>query len=187
MSWLRSHQRASWICGLTLLVPLILYLYALFGLLAVRQEYRSDIDRLEFRTARLQGLVEQQESLESASESATGLSAELVYPASNDSAGISASLQTGLREILSEAGLTVTNSQVLPVREQESFQYVGLRLTVRGGMDGLDAALLALAEYRPVVLIESLNVKPVSTSRKQKAGGQKITVTMQVLSLRALQ
>jgi general secretion pathway protein M len=185
MMWLRSHRRSAWICGLTLLVPLLLYFNMLLGLLGVHHAYQSDIDKLIPRIARLEGLIGHESQLSQAAAQSTEEVAKLVYPASGDRATVSAGLQTSVRQILADAGLTVSNSQVLPVREEENLDYISIRLTVEGDLSGLDAALTGIAEFRPLLLVESLEMRPVRPSQKNDES-QLITATLQLLSLRAI-
>lgn len=190
MNWIRHNRRSALIAGITALVPLVLYLQALFGLLAVRHEYQTDIDRLEPGIARMKGLMAFEEQLRASASSVDERVAGLSYPVSADRATVSARLQKDVREILVEAGLSVTNSQVLPVREEETFDYIGLKVTVTGDLPGLDAALLELAAYRPALLVESLDVWPSRGNRRARKDGQEsqeIGASMQLLSLRALQ
>lgn len=188
MNWLQANKRSAWIVGLTLLLPVFLYLYFLFGLLSLRQGYQTDIDRLIPRIARLQGLIAVQEKLGEAGGSADRQLTELVYPVTEDRAAVAARLQKDVRQILVEAGLTVSNSQVLPVREVEAFDYIGLKVTLSGKIDGLDAALVALSAYTPLLLIESLEVWPNRQSRRKgEPNQQTLTASMQLLSLRAVQ
>ena len=88
--------------------------------------------------------------------------------------------------MLVDAGLSVSNSQVLPQAERAGFDYLGLRVTVRGRLEQLDDALRALAEYQPLVLVTSVDIKPGRVSRS-KPGEQTLSATLQVLSLRTQQ
>jgi len=185
MTWLRSHRRVALICGLTVLVPLLFYIDVLFGLLQLRNDYQSEIDNFEPRIARLRGLIGFESQLRDSSARGLQEVGELVYPASGDRATDSAELQTNVREILSDAGLSVSNSQVLPVREKNNFDYISIRLTVEGDMSGLDAALSGIANFRPVLLVESLELGAIRTGR-DSAGEQVVSATLQLLSLRAL-
>lgn len=185
MNWLRSHRRSAWICGLTLLVPLLLYLNTLLGLFDVRHDHQYDIDRLMPRIARLQGLIGHESHLRDSATLSSKAIEKLVYPASGDRATVSAALQTSVRQIFSTAGLTVSNSQVLPIREQENFDYISIRLTVEGDLSALDGALTGIAQFTPLLLVESLEMRAVRASRKD-SGRQIITATLQLLSLRAL-
>ena len=185
MNWLRSHKRSAWVCGLTLLIPLFLYFNTLFGLWAMRSDYQSDIDNLAPRIARLQGIIGYESQLRDSAALGSKEIVKLVYPASGDRATVSAELQTNARQIFSEAGLTVSNSQVLPMRERENFDYISIRLTVEGDLSDLDAALSGIAEFRPLLLVESLEMRPLRAGRKVK-GAQIVTATLQLLSLRAI-
>lgn len=188
MNWFQANQRSTWIIGLTLLVPVIFYLNILFGLLGLRQDYQVEIERLEPRIARLQGLIEFEDQLRDSANKIDRQIVNLVYPATLDHATVSATLQTNVRRMLVEAGLTVTNSQVLPVRQEELFDHIGLKLTVTGSVASLDAALIAIAGYRPLLLAQSLDVWPTRVSRrKDEAKVQAISATLQLLSLRVAQ
>lgn len=186
MNWLKVHQRTAWICALTLLVPVLVYLNVIFSLLGVRSETQAEIDRMEPRIARLRGLIDYEDQLREAAVIVDSQVLELVYPASEDQATVSAELQTQVRDIFSAAGLSVTNSQVLPVREQGNFDYIGVKLTVNGSLPALDEALAGLAAYLPLVLVESLDVYPMRAPRgKDESNQQTLTASLQVLSLRA--
>jgi len=188
MNWLKAHRRSAWVCGLTLLVPLYLYLDAIAGLWALRQGYQEDIDRLQPRIARMRGLVEHEEQLRDSAGRVGSQVVGLVYPAADDRATVSAALQTKVRQILTDAGMSVANSQVLPVREQENFDYIGIKLTANGDVAALDGALTGLAAHMPLLLVESIDIYPQRTSRRQKGPApQALTATMQLLSLRAVQ
>jgi len=192
MNWLHLHRRSAWIIGLSLLLPALLYVNVLFNLLGVRQEFQSGIESLEPRLARLQGLINHQEQLSESAGEVDRRVLGLVYPAADDRTTVAAKLQKDVRQMLVDAGLSVSNSQVLPVREKEMFDYVSVKLTVTGDIAGLNAALVELAAFVPLVLVESLDVWPRRDSRRgSKAAGddkqQSMTATLQLLSLRAAQ
>jgi general secretion pathway protein M len=188
VSWLRVHQRTAWVCGLTLLLPVLLYLNVMFGLVGMRGEAQAEIDRIEPRIARLQGLINYEEQLRKAAVVVDTKVLELVYPVSEDQATVSAELQTQVRDIFSKAGLSVTNSQVLPVRAQGNFDYIGVKLTVSGTLPALDEALAGVAAYLPLVLVESLDVYPARAPRGRNTNNQQqLTAGLQLLSLRATQ
>jgi len=188
VSWLRSNQRSAWIIGLTLIIPALLYLNALLGLLSMRQGYQSEIDALAPRIARLQGLIEHEGQLRESALKVDKRVERLAYPATEDRATVSARLQKNARQIFVEAGLSVSNSQVLPVREKNAFDYIGLKLTVTGDVAALDTAMIAITGYRPLLLVESLDVWPTrGSSRKSTINEQTVSASLQLLSLRAVQ
>ena len=184
MKWLRSHPRIVLICGLTLLLPALLYVNTLLGVWGMHRDAQSDIDNLMPRIARQYGLIEHEDELRDASNLARRGVATLVYPASRDAASVSTTLQTSIRQIFSDAGLTVSNSQVLPVREKEHFNYINVNLTVQGDISGVDAALTDIAEFRPLLLVESLEMRPLRSGRAG-AKDQIVVVSLQLLALRA--
>ena len=188
MSWLRSNKRSTWIIGLTLLIPALLYLNALLGLLSMRQGYQSEVDALAPRVARLHGLIEYEGQLRDSAVQVDKQVVNLVYPATEDRATVSASLQKNVRQLFVEAGLSVSNSQVMPVREKDTFDYIGLKLTVTGDVAALDAAMIAVAGYMPLLLVESLDVWPArGSSRNGNNKVQTINASLQLLSLRSVQ
>jgi general secretion pathway protein M len=188
VSWLRLHQRTAWICGLTLLLPILFYLNSMLAMWGVRQTAQAEIERIEPRVARLQGLIDYEARLREASVAVDSQVLELVYAATEDQATVAAKLQTNVRDIFGKAGLSVSNSQVLPVRAQGNFDYIGVKLTVTGDLPALDEALAGVAAYLPLVLVESLDVYPPRAARgKNESQEQQITATLQLLSLRAVQ
>ncbi len=184
MKWFRDHPRYSVMLGLTALLPLCLVLYLCATLLGLRAGYQEEVDRLEPRIARLQGLMVYEADLERAAGEVGSDVLDLVYPASQDTGAVSAALQKNLREILSGAGLGITNSQIVPVREGDNFDRIAVKLTVTGNLEGLDAALAEITTYQPLLLVEELDVWPVR-DRRVEGSEQTITSTVQVLALRA--
>ena len=165
-------------------LPALLYVNTLLGVWGMHRDAQSDIDNLMPRIARQYGLIEHEDELRDASNLARRGVATLVYPASRDAASVSTTLQTSIRQIFSDAGLTVSNSQVLPVREKEHFNYINVNLTVQGDISGVDAALTDIAEFRPLLLVESLEMRPLRSGRSG-AKDQIVVVSLQLLALRA--
>lgn len=185
MNWLRTNQRSAWIVGVTLLLPLMLFLNAIVGVLSVRHDYQASIDSLEPRVARLRGLIEKEVELRQVAGEVDRRIPGLVHSADQDRATVSANLQQEVRQMLVDAGLSVTNSQVLPVRGHELFDYIAVKVTVNGTMASVDAALDSLGSYMPLVLVESLDMTPRRSNRRDTAvTEQTVTATLQLLSLR---
>lgn len=188
IGWIQMHRRSALLCGLTLLLPLLLYLRLLAGAWSLRAEYAGAIANLEPRIARMQGVLQVEEQLRSSAKGVQRISSSLVYPARADHASVAASLQSDVRQLMREAGLSVVDSQVLPVRKEETFDYIGVKLTVAGDLASLDSALAQLAEFKPLIIVESLEVWPSRQRGKQQgAEAQEATASLRLLSLRALQ
>ena len=187
MDWLKSHRRSAVICGVTLLIPALFYMNLLLSAWSLRADYAADIDRVAPRIARLEGVQQVEDQLRESAGAVQEQMARLVYPASSERASVAASMQTDVRQLLTNAGLTVSNSQVMPVREEEKFDYIGVKLTVAGDMASLDAALAELADFTPLVIVEGLDVWPTRQRRqKDEPEVQEATVSLRLLSLRSL-
>ena len=188
MNWFRDYKKAAIIVGLTTAVPALLVLYVLGGLWVLRSDYKNEIDRIEPRIARLDGLVQSEERLRESSAQVGTQIAELVYPSTSDRASVAADLQRNVRELIAATGLSVTNSRILPASQTEAFEHVGLSLTVNGHLAALDAALGEIANYSPILMVETFDVRPNRAARRSaEAAVQTVTATLQIFSLRAFQ
>ena len=179
--WIRNHRRSAILVGLTLLVPMYLFLSALSYLISTRAGFSEQIDTVEPRIARLQGLIMNESTLREAVSGMSSVINDNVYPESTSSAAVAASLQAEARRILADAGMDVTNSQVLPARKRDGFDYVAVKVVSRGTLSALEESLGAFARFRPVILIESIDAFP---NRQRNADVQVLTVSLDLLSLR---
>lgn len=190
IAWLRANPRYAVLVLATAALPLLLVLYLAVGLLGMRAEYQAGIDRLEPRVARLQGLLTREDELRGAASAVGSDVLDLVYPATDDHQAVSAMLQKNVREIFAAAGLVVSNSQILPVREaeegEEGFDRIAIKFTASGDLPALDIALADISAYLPLLLIESIDVWPARASGRRGTGSteQNITATIQVLALK---
>ncbi|MEM1190633.1 MAG: type II secretion system protein GspM [Pseudomonadota bacterium] len=183
MSWLLQRRRTAVFVGVTLALAVLLLLVALLRLMTAAGAYGDEVDRLRPRIARLSGLEAIEGSLAEQMESATRQLSELVYPASEDSSALAATLQADIRRVFEEAGMDVTNSQT-SVRSDEDFERISVKVTLRGGIDALDASLRGLSALRPRVLVESLDAYPSRGDRR--ATGQSVGAVIQIAVLRGL-
>lgn len=186
MNWIKKHRGPAVICAVTIFIPVFLYLYVLQALLSMRAEYQQSTDRLQPRIARLQGLVEREQDLLDSSDELRLQMARLIYPAELDRASISTGIQKELKQMFSDAGMSVSNSQVLPMREEGRFDHGSVRYTVTGSISGLDDSLKRIAEYSPMVLVEVMEIWP-KRDRKGQPETQNITANLKLLSLRAVE
>ncbi len=187
MAWAKAHPRSAAICGATLVVPVLVYLNVLFGALGLRAEYAADVDRLGPRIARMYGIAQVEEQLRESSGLVQQQNARLVYPAAAERSSVAAAMQSEVRQLLEDAGLTVSNSQVLPVREEEKFDYIGVKLTVAGDVASLDSALEQLADFAPLIIVESLDIWPTrQRTRQAETAIQNATASLKLLSLRSV-
>ncbi|MCB1844095.1 MAG: hypothetical protein KDI09_14120 [Halioglobus sp.] len=124
-----------------------------------------EIDSITPRTARLLGILESADALDAASSAAESTLRDLAFPPGRDSAAVAASLQQDVREVMTQAGMSVTGSQILATRRGEGYDRITLDISAEGNVDALDESLAALELMRPLVFVESLKIRPVRTRR----------------------
>lgn len=185
LEWVKTHRRSAVICGLTALLPLLVYVSLLVQAFSLRSGYQSDIDRLQPRIARLEGLKAFEAELTASAGTARQLIDALVYPVTTDRGEVSALLQNEVWQVMTSAGMSVSNSQVLPLREDEQFDYIGLKLTVAGDITALDESLAAIRQYAPLIIVESLDVWP-NRQRSSEQPRQEVTASLKLVSLRSV-
>lgn len=184
LSWIKSHRRAALIVGATLLLPLYVFLLLLGKTLTLRAEFVDQIEAIEPRVARMQGLIEKEDALKEALSGVRSVMNNHVYRASADAEAVAASLQAEARRILANAGMEVTNSQVLPIRKRDSFDYIGVKLVARGSLTQLDQSLAQLANFKPVIFVEAIDAFPNKRRGRNSEEEQVLTVSLEILSLR---
>lgn len=187
MNWIRSHRRSALLIGLTLLLPAYFYLKTVAGLLQLGFDYAGDRNRIEPRVARLQGLLDHADELQEQSALAEERLRDLVFSSDEDASSLAATLQADVRQIFAESGLSVSNSQVMPLREGDDFDRVAVKLTVKGPLAALDAALIGLTSYTPRIVVESMDTFPARAAGRRKAGEpapQTLSAVMQLMVLR---
>ena len=187
MNWLNSHRQSALIVAATLVLPLLLIIYGIGSLWVQRFDHQRQIDRLEPRLARMLGVMEYEDQLRQAYDTVDTQVLDMAYPLELKRAAVSADLQKNVLGLVRDAGLAVSNSQVLPARERDGFDYIGLKFTVSGELEALNGALLALSYYTPALLLESIDVWPARAPRGKAAAERKLTATIQLLSLRVAQ
>lgn len=185
MNWIRFHKRSAVLVAATLAIPVFLILQSLIGLAAIGVEYAAQRSRIEPRLARLQGLLNQQELISERSSEAQRSLRLLAYAPEFEATALAASLQAEVRRVMDVAGLEVSNSQVMPVRRDEAFEQVPVKLTVKGSLVALNNALVGLAAFRPQLLVESVDTFPSRGGRRpDRQEEQNLTAVIQVFALR---
>jgi len=183
---MQSHRRSATLVMLTFALPLYLFAAAMGAMLSARGEYREQISSIEPRVARMQGLVAKEDQIQASLAGVNTVVADHIYPKSSAAEAVAASLQAEARRMLSEAGMNITNSQVLRPRKRDQFDYVAVKIVARGTLTQLDQGLSELDQYRPVIFVESLDAFPNRRRRKQETESQVLTVSLQLLSLRSV-
>ena len=186
MTWIKTHRRSAVLVGLTVAVPLYLFVLLLGAMLSTRSEYIGKVDAIEPRLARMQGLIVKEDELRSALTGVNTLVRDNIYPRGTAAAAVAASMQAEGRRILDDAGMEVTNSQVLRPRKRDQFDYVSVKIVARGTLEQLDQGLADFARFRPAMFVESLDAFPNRRRRRDEPEAQMLTVSFQLLSLRSV-
>jgi len=185
-----KSRRAAWVVGTSLALLALLLLYIVVNLWQVRQAYAREIDTIYPRLARLQGIMQVREELQVAAGRVAGDVEDAVYgPQSGDTATTAAAMQQQIRDVMSSAGMSVTGSQVLPVRQVDGLLHLELRLSAAGNTDALDAAITALRLVRPLVIVQAISIQPERDRRGRgeqmpREDPRRVVVEMRLLSLK---
>ncbi|WP_339615955.1 type II secretion system protein GspM [uncultured Gilvimarinus sp.] len=121
--------------------------------------YQSKV-RLEPQIGRLKGLAKVEKDITNAAQTSANELSLLTYSAEAAASAQANNMQQSLRELFSQAGVIVNGSQILPVVEQDYFNRIRVRLTVSSDIEQLTELLLMLASQNPIVVIDTLEVKP---------------------------
>jgi general secretion pathway protein M len=161
------RDRSRIVVATTLGLVALGFTYIVLHFLMLRSGFVDEIDNIQPRTARLLGMLESADQLGAASGAARELLGDIAYAPGRDAATAAAALQSDVRELMADAGLSVTGSQILDTRAGEGYDRLQLDVTAEGNVDALDEALSGLEELRPLVFVESVKVKPIRTRRRR--------------------
>lgn len=194
MTYSIKADRSTVVVGVSLLCLLTLVLYAIGSLWSMRQEYSGEIDSMTPRTARFLGFLQSEEQLSAEAREVEQVLGELAYSSARDSATTSATMQQNIREMMAATGLSISGSQILPAKKIEGFDLLNLNIVAEGNIGSLDEAIANLRVLRPLVLIESVNIKPLRVRAANRRGKEplaledqrKLTVRFRLLSLRSV-
>ncbi|NND66996.1 MAG: hypothetical protein HKN19_05350 [Halioglobus sp.] len=191
MEW--RLDRPLLVVGSTIAALLLLCLYAIVQFWLIRADYVAEIDGIEPRMARLLGIEQSAEALATAGARADSVLGDVAYLDEADSAANAAAMQQEIRELMTEAGMSIATSQILPAQPDDGYARLRLDITVEGNINQLDEALEALAAARPLVFIESARVKQFrgtgsSSYRRHVQSGnpddpRKLTARLELFSL----
>jgi len=101
-------------------------------------------------------------------------------------------MQQDVREVMADAGMSVTGSQVLTTRRAEGYDQLTLDITAEGNSNALDEALSELDMMRPMIFIESARFKP-ERRRSRRSSAQdnadtdprRVTARLKLFALRS--
>jgi hypothetical protein len=71
----------------------------------------------------------------------------------------SAALQSRIDEIASSAGVMIASTESLPIRGENGYHRLGLRIVLKGGYDGLVKLLAGLERAEPPLVVDNLQIR----------------------------
>lgn len=157
-----SQWLAMGILGLVVTVTAIVGV----GFLASAYQLQQNKARLVPQIARLKGLVAAEQDIAKAAQVAADTLGELTYSGESKPGALANNMQQSMRELFVEASLTVSGSQVLPAITQAEFTRIRVRLSVSGEVGSLTDILIMLGDQSPIVVIDSIEVKPKRQRRR---------------------
>ena len=113
---------------------------------------------IEPRHARLAGLLEGSERFVQADATLRANLAQFVHPIDADASQIGNTALQRVRDLATARGLRVSSSQTAAPRDEKGFDRIGLTLRVEGDWAELVALLRELAQQRPVIFTNTLQV-----------------------------
>lgn len=137
----------------------------------------ESLDHIEPRHARLAGLVAREAELQSAREAVRAQLALYTHDESTQADRLSTELQQRIRRMAEASGMSVANSQILPVRTETGIEEVPVMVTLEGDSEGLRTLLLQLESERPLLQVSAAVLQP---SRGRGQGGRvlaQLTIT----------
>jgi general secretion pathway protein M len=139
---------------------------------------------IEPRYARLAGLQASGDALAVAEARARELEDLYTYPAAQDANQTGNDAQQRIRSLLTAAGMGISSSQVLAAKQEDGLERIPLSVRAEGDLTALQGALIGIAEHRPVVLIDGINIQAQGAPER---GIQRLSVQFSFLILRRMQ
>ncbi len=154
----RISPREGLVLAGSLIVLLLPFLAAGWYVVHKHQWAQARLEELEPRYARLVGLEAQRPEIVAALTQADAARAQFTYPAALDANQAGNAAQQRIRDIFSSAGLQVISSQVMPPKEENSFDRIPITVRTEGEMLAVQSALAVLSSQMPVIIINELEI-----------------------------
>jgi len=180
------YQYRAWLAPLFTLIALTLVLTAIFIPLNAKQtKYNDIIKKSQPRIERLQGLLAGASNIETQLSEAKRIAKAQLYPADTDENKLNNELQTRLRNLAHQSGLTVGSIRTNPLRKENGVNTHLLSLNLQGGMPELQKLLITLQQ--PDDAAPALRVDSLFLSRNNFALNmpQTLSIDITVAAMRA--
>lgn len=122
----------------------------------------GELEQIEPRHARLAGLLSKTEQLKLAQVAIEADLGARAYPVHVGADRIGTELQQRLRRMAEAVGMSVANSQILPVRQEGPLEDVQVVITLEGSSQSLRNLLVKLESERPALHVAAAVLQPSS-------------------------
>jgi general secretion pathway protein M len=180
-----QRHRARIAVGSTLAIFVALLALAAQYVWSQRAWAVDQLAEVEPRYARLLGLRAADAQLDARLKQARTALTRLGYGSDRDAAQIGNDLQQKVRSALQAAGMTVSSSQVLPVKTETKVDRVSVAAQVEGPLNGLQVALAALQAETPALSIDGLQVQATNKTADSGIPIVSCRITVGVLRLQS--
>ncbi|MCK4843329.1 MAG: type II secretion system protein M [Methylococcales bacterium] len=186
--WVNEKLHSRWLAlGLLGLGLLMVILFAIVPLVSTALEYHEQKEELLFRLQRAKQVIARKDSIE---ENITQISQkhqkQNYFSWQNTVALASADLQKIIKSAISQAGGQLTSTQVLPSRNDASFNRVTVKVRMSGDIEVLRSVLYEIETSVPMMIVDQLDIRPVRGKRNRKTRkiepNNKLNVNFQVAS-----
>lgn len=130
---------------------------------------QEQLAQLEPRFARLSGLQKGKDGLAQAEASTKALLASHAYPGSQDAVQAGNDAQQRIRTLFADSKLEIGSIQVLPAKEQQAFDRIGVALRVEGDLVSLQNAMALLEKQSPTVWVDSVSIQTIGAVKPKTA------------------
>lgn len=176
--------RRAALLALTVLLVLAPLLVGAWYVAAKHAWAQERLAELEPRYARLLGMQQQKQELQTAHQRAMQAFSSYIYPPAQDDTQTGNQAQQKVRDLFTAAGLQIISSQVLPAKDDRGFDRIPLVVRAEGELLALQSALAVLGQQQPAIILSELDVQvqgPLANLNLQFAPRLMTTFTLSVL------
>lgn len=139
------------------------------------------------RYARLLGVKQAKNDIDAQLERVQRDLTRFAFPDNTPADHVSTEIQQRVRRFADAGGLTVTSSQMLPVKTNAGFEETALTVTLDGSLEGLQRFLLKVQSDTPRMQVSDLDIRPKPVARGKDAPATRdINVRLTVSDFRLL-
>ena len=188
MSEQLSQLQQRWLAiGLLALVCLVVIILLFVPIVSKGHEFYETKQNLAFRLKRFKQVIASKDAvLNKISEAREEFQAQGYFSTKQTESLASAEIQQFLKKTISTASGELTSTQVLPIKQEESFTRITVKVRMTGDMEALRSVLYEIETSKPLVLIEQLDIRPVRGKRNRKTrkieATGKLNINFQVAS-----